>query len=472
VQAWDAGNFVLALDGFALDLHVPHMPGVFWCLIALGRLLRPLTGGNGVAALELVNALAVASALPCGWWLGRSFGGPRVGAWLAGLLVSAPLLWYYASQPLSYGVELGWVVAIGACAWGVAAGDGRLVLPLAALLATAGGIRPNTPLFLLPLVVGACWRGWRRGVAGWRFGAGIALGLGLLAAWGGAFLREVGGFERFWPLFRAWKGDHSGQSRDGGFGGNLWLLLRTIGLTAPAGLALALFRSTPRDASSLSAAEQRWRVVFLTLWIAPPALYLVVVHFTRMGHATTLLPGVLLTLAWRLGAPSGSSGGPLRWPRDLALVVALQCVLFLVVPGDRFAASLRAFDREWGQAIAAALRFDPATTLVITTGRANLRAFRLPAVHFPAYDHDQADFRLDQQGPAIAVRPPLRRLVVLDRGLRLEPPALPGVRSVRLIPGRLRLLEVPIPVGGLEVERGAVRALPPPADGRADQPPS
>jgi hypothetical protein len=383
------------------------------------------------------------------------------------------LLWYYASQPLSYGVELGWVVAIGACAWGVAAGDGRLVLPLAALLATAGGIRPNTPLFLLPLVVVACWRGWRRGVAGWRFGAGIALGLGLLAAWGGAFLREVGGFERFWPLFQAWKGDHSGQSRDGGFGGNLWLLLRSIGLTAPAGLAVALFRRPGQSrAHGGPAVERRWRVVFLALWIAPPALYLVLVHFTRMGHATTLLPGVLLALAWRLGTPGGSPGGRLRWPRDLALVVALQCLLFLVVPGDRFAASLRAYDREWGQAIAAARRFDPATTLVITTGRANLRAFRLPSVHFPAYDHDQADFRLDQQGPPIAVRPPLRRLVVLDRGLRMEPPALPGVREVMLIPGRLRLLEVPIPAGGLEVERGAVRALPPPADGRADQPPS
>lgn len=567
VQAWDAGNFVLALDGLDLEHHVPHMPGVFWCLIALGRLLRPLTGGDGVAALELVNALAAASALPCGWWLGRAFGGPRVGAWLAALLFSGPLLWYYASQPLSYGVELGWVVAIGGCAWGVAAGDRRLVLPLAALLATAGGIRPNTPLFLLPLVVVACWRGWRQGVATWRFGAGIALGLGLLAAWGGAFLAEVGGFERFWPLFQAWKGDHSGQSRDSGPLANLWLLLRSIGLTAPAALALALFHrrlrsrrhraspnlsaatatsasaeglpatapSAPRDRSAttavpatsaapaalaatgttaattatttglrvppgtgaLTAAERRWRVVFLTLWLAPAALYLVLVHFTRMGHATTLLPGVLLALAWRLGTtsastpgadtsapgtPGGSSRdastiqsrprGVLRWPRDLALVVALQCLLFLLVPGDRFAASLRGFDREWGQAIAAARRFDPATTLVIATGRANLRAYRLPSVHLPAYDHNQADFRLDQQGPTLAVRPPLRRLVVLDRGLRLEPPSLPGARSTMLIPGRLRLLEVPIPPAGLEVERGAVRALPPPADGRGHQPPS
>ena len=65
-----------------------------------------------------------------------------------------------------------------------------------------------------------------------------------------------------------------------------------------------------------------------------------------------------------------------------------------------------------------------------------LDGLALPSVHFPAYDHDQADFRLDQQGPTIAVRPPLRRLVVLDRGLRMEPPALAGVRDVMVLPGR------------------------------------
>ena len=474
VQAWDAGNFVLALSGFDLAGHVPHMPGVFWCLIALGRLFRPLFGGDGVAALEWLNALAAAAALPCGWWLGKAFAGPRVGAWLVGLLFSAPLLWFYASQPLSYGAELGWVVAIGCCAWLLAEGDQRFVLPLAVLMATAGGIRPNTPLFLLPLVVVACWRGWSKGVALWRFGAGITLGLGLLAAWGGAFFAEVGGFERFWPLFQSWKGSHSEQSRSGGVLGNLWLLLRSVGLTAPAGLALALLwprRPSAGAPALISPQPSRWRWLFLALWILPSALYLLLVHFTRMGHATTLLPAVLLALAWRLGG-NGRAGGVLRWPRDLALVVALQSLLFLLVPGDRFAASLRDYDREWGQAIAAVQRFDPATTLVITTGRSNLRAYRLPSVHLPAYDHDQADFRLDQAGPSITVRPPLERVVVLDRGLRMEPPAVEGLRSTDVIPKRLRLLEVPIPPGGLEVERGAIRALPPAADAGPRKPAS
>ena len=61
--------------------------------------------------------------------------------------------------------------------------------------------------------------------------------------------------------------------------------------------------------------------------------------------------------------------------------------------------------------------------------------------------------QLDQQRETIAVRPPLQRVLLLDRGLALEPPSLPGVRVEPLIPGRLQLIEVPVPPGGLEVGR-------------------
>ena len=81
-------------------------------MISLGRWTRPLLGGNGVAALEMVNAVVSAVALPCGLLLGYRLGGWRTAWWLVALLFSAPVLWFYASQPLSYGAELGWVVAL------------------------------------------------------------------------------------------------------------------------------------------------------------------------------------------------------------------------------------------------------------------------------------------------------------------------------------------------------------------------
>ena len=474
VQAWDAGNFVLALDHFDPLRHQPHLPAVFWWLIALGRLARPLVGCDGVAALELVNAVASAVALPCGLLLAYRLGGWRTGWWLVGLLFSAPLLWFHASQPLSYGAELGWVVAIGWVAWCVSEGEAWALPPLAPLMATAGGIRPNTPLFLLPMVLACCLRGRRLGLPPVRLAAAVALGFGVLALWGQAFLEEAGGFASFWPLLRGWQQQHSDQAAGGSLA-NGWLLLRTIALTAPLGLAFALvgMARRPRVAAGAgvdvagttgagveAAGARRWRLVFLLLWIAPACAYFLLVHFTRMGHATTLLPALLLLLALRLSvAPAPAPAGPLRWPRDLLLVLLLQSLVFLVVPGDRFAAVLRGYDHDWGLAIRAARAYDPATTLVVTAGRSNLRAYRLPSVHLPAYDHGEADLELDQHSEEIEVRPPLRRVVLLDRGLVFQAPSLPGVRRQLLIPGRLQLLEVPVPPDGLLVGRRELEPL-------------
>ena len=85
-----------------------------------------------------------------------------------------------------------------------------------------------------------------------------------------------------------------------------------------------------------------------------------------------------------------------------------------------------------------------ATTLVVVSGQRNQRAWRLPSVHLPAYDHGEADLELDQRHDTLPVLPPLRRVVFLDRGLVMTPPSLPGVRTEELIPGRLRLIEVPV----------------------------
>jgi hypothetical protein len=472
VQAWDAGNFVLALTDFDLDRHQPHLPGCFWWLISLGRLSLPLTGGNGVAALELVNALVSAAALPFGWILARRWGGLRAAWWMVALLFSSPLLWFYSSQPLSYGTELGWVTAIACCAWFVAEGDQRFLPPLALLMATAAGIRPNTPIFLLPLVLVCCLRGSRRGLKPWRLLVAVALGLGVLAWWGQAFLEEAGGLGPFWSQLMAWKGDHTQQASGRGMLGNGWLLIRTVALTAPAGLALALATSKAgpitKAPGPLPRQERIWRRWFIALWAVPSASYLLAVHFTRMGHATTLLPALLLLLSARLAERTGGAGA-LRWPRPLLLVLALQCALFLLMPGDRFLENLRSYDHEWGLAIRAVKRFDPATTLVVVTGRSNRRAYRLPSVHLPAYDHGEADLVLDQRDESIEVRPPLRRVVLIDRGLSVQPGDVPGGRFESLIPGRLQLIDVAVPASGLEVSRRQVKPLPPaePAPGAA-----
>jgi hypothetical protein len=276
--------------------------------------------------------------------------------------------------------------------------------------------------------------------------------LGVLVGWGQAFLTEVGGLGVFWPKLMGWRAVHSQQASDHGLFSNAWLLLKTIALTAPFGLALVLVRRH-------RPARDPWRTWFLGLWLTPAALYFVLVHFTRMGHATTLLPALLLLLSlWLSG--SGSSLPAAPWSRDLVWVVVLQSLLFLLVPGDRFASELRSYDHDWQLGIRAARGYDPATTLVIITGRPNLRAYRLPSIHIPAYDHGDADFVLDQRDDHIDVIPPIQRVVVLDRGLALPIPDGVGTQIKELRPGRMRLLELTVPPEGLRVGRRRIQTLP------------
>jgi hypothetical protein len=252
-----------------------------------------------------VNALVSAAALPFGWILARRWGGQRAAWWMVVLLFSSPLLWFYASQPLSYGTELGWVMAIACCAWFVAEGD---------------------------------------------------------------------------PL--------------------------------------------PRQ-------ERLWRRWFIALWVLPSAFYLLVVQ-----------------------------------------VLTLQCALVLLVPADRFLENLRSYDRDWSLAIRAVKRFDPATTLVVVTGRSNRRAYRLPSVHLPAYDHGEADPVLDQRDESIKMHPPLQQVRLRDRGLSVQPGDVPGGRFEALIPGRLQLIEVAVPASGLEVFRRQVKPLRPTQPAPSDSAPS
>ena len=127
-----------------------------------------------------------------------------------------------------------------------------------------------------------------------------------------------------------------------------------------------------------------------------------------------------------------------------------------VVAGARLVASgrqpgLRADGVSYPFAIAEARRFDAATTLVVASGSREERAHRLPSVHLPAYDHDRSDYVLDEVQERIPARPPLRRVLLFDRGLAVPAPAVAGTVTRTLIPGRLRVHEVPVPASGLQV---------------------
>ena len=60
----------------------------------------------------------------------------------------------------------------------------------------------------------------------------------------------------------------------------------------------------------------------------------------------------------------------------------------------------------------------------------------------------------------VPARPPLQRVLLFDRGLAVPAPTVAGTVTRTLIPGRLRVHEVPVPASGLQVGWRSVEVAP------------
>jgi len=150
--SWDAVDFALALDRFDLLAMQPHVPGYpFFVLPAM--LLRPLFGGDAVAALAAVGALLYASAVVPMYRLARA----ALPAWPA---AGVTAIMQAASYPgLSAALPMSEAAAVGALWWYLYAAFAafrapRFALRLlpAALFGLLMGIRLSYLAFALPLL--------------------------------------------------------------------------------------------------------------------------------------------------------------------------------------------------------------------------------------------------------------------------------------------------------------------------------
>ncbi|HZG88093.1 nucleoporin-interacting protein [Paenibacillus sp.] len=150
--SWDAVDFALALDRFDLLAMQPHAPGYpFFVLPAM--LLRPLFGGDAVAALAAVGALLYASAVVPMYRLAREALPARPAAGVVMLMQAASYPGLSAALPMSE------AAAVGALWWYVYAAFAAFRAPRfavrllpAALFGLLMGIRLSYVAFALPLL--------------------------------------------------------------------------------------------------------------------------------------------------------------------------------------------------------------------------------------------------------------------------------------------------------------------------------
>lgn len=211
----DSVNFALALHEFAVAKHQPHPPG-YPVFVALGRAARAVAPaawpGLSPSALD-ARALALCGTilgafgtLSLWWFLHRLDGDARRALAATALTVLSPLVWFEASRPMSdvSGLAFTWTAQALIVAWmagarrspsGRRVGDeshqtapatgeaprALLLVAAAFLSALAGGVRSQTIVLTLPLLLLALvWapREWvlRRRVA-LAYAAGLAIWL-------------------------------------------------------------------------------------------------------------------------------------------------------------------------------------------------------------------------------------------------------------------------------------------------------
>jgi 4-amino-4-deoxy-L-arabinose transferase-like glycosyltransferase len=355
---WDSVNLANGLARLDVLNEHPQPPG-YILYVWLCRLVSIATGGAAAAdanaAMVWVSVIASGGAVALLYLLATDLSGQRQGVVAAAMLASSPLFWFYGEIALPHALDALLVIAAvwllarvrrGQRGWEPArvtphAAPPPGALPRAgpsaylavAVLALAGGVRPQTLAFLLPLALYALWP------LGWRWMLGAAIGGGILClGWLLPLLASTGGlapyldktttylarFEAETSLFRG--AGWPGLMRNG-----RKLALYTAYALLPALPALLVVpRSVGRHPRRALDGAPAGGWTFLALWVAPALLYYAVIHMGQQGLVFIYLPALILVAAWMLVTRLGER--PLTLGLVTLAAAIVSAVTFVALP--------------------------------------------------------------------------------------------------------------------------------------------
>ncbi|MEB3883450.1 hypothetical protein [Lyngbya sp. CCY1209] len=425
----DEGHFAMAVREFDVSRNQPQMPGMFIIFIWMARFFN-LFIDDPTLSLVAVNIVASGVTVAALFLLGNAWYNRRVGWSVSLLALTSPLFWYYGETAFSHALEFCWVVLIYLAAYYTGLGDRRALFSLAILMGLAGGIRPSTPFFLLPLALVAVFFGWRRSRktdsqnSFTFFQVILAFGVGWLAValWFVPLIASAGGWQSYWELVQNWLPVHTTRQDADSLGevfDNVMVLMkayfRVVGLAI-----IPMFWMLVRDRTAIGYLIRRdWKIQSSFAALIPGLLYFSLVHLRRKPQTFTIMPAVLimggLTMVWwgdRLSKYHRQA-----WAIVTAAIVGLNGLFFLFgPPGMPTAGELRRFNLDVGERIEFVRdRFPPETTVVLTRDY----YYRLMDLYFQNYQLPDLSHDLDED--AIVLPPHIRTLVLFDDRIFSEP---------------------------------------------------
>lgn len=388
---WDSINFAFALERFDVSVGQPHIPG-YILYVLLGRAVDAIFQ-NPQQSLAYISMIGSASAVVAIFFLGRAFYDVRTGIIAALFLATSPLYWFYSEVALPHSFDCFVVIVSVWMFYRIAQGQAKLAIPAAIWLALAGGLRPQTQVFLLPLALYAYWQ------IAWVLRL-ISLTVLILVdfSWFLPMITMSGGFSRYFEIFRSFYLSFNKSTSivsGGGLKGIEKNLLKLGMYTAYAWLAGAI----PLLAAGLSGIRnpEQWREALrfdqrakiLLLWVIPPLAYYVFIHMGQQGLIFIFLPALILV--------SAASFNRLNWKRSsyrTAALLALVCInvfVFLLLPtfpvGSEIIKvltldTIQQHDETYLARINAVKNeFHPENTLLLSTG------WRFPQYYLPEYEY-------------------------------------------------------------------------------------
>jgi hypothetical protein len=327
---WDSSQFERGVEKFDISLHQPQPPGYpLWILALKG--LTPITDQANSAQVLLALCFTGAGLLFFAS-LAREALGDRAGLAAAALLGFSPVVCVHAITPLTYAVDLFASCSIGWLAARLWRGETRWAPPAFVVTAITAGFRQSGATLLLPLLVVALWRSWRRQRS--AAVAAIVAGAVFWLAWYIPCARLSGGFSRLAAMDRE---QMTGAVRTTSvlFGAplmvhahmgvdvSLYLVLALVGLALPLAASEARLWRGQRIAPQCMPTP-----MFLSLWIVPNLAVIYLLHCGQPGYVLLSLPPLVL-LGARLALPALN-----RWQWTGAVVaVGLAAGYF---PYERF----------------------------------------------------------------------------------------------------------------------------------------
>ncbi len=399
---WEAANFALGTQLFNVGLQQPHPPG-FPYFVGMGALLNLIFGDANAALVTVSVLLEVVAVVALYRFASLVF---SEGAGLAaGLLLAASVsFWSYGEVALAYPALAAFGALTAYFAYQTAFLERPRLFACALTYAIGTGFHPNLALFLLPLLVIACWR-----QPPLRVVTALAIAFGGVLAWLIPTALLSGGPGSYWATLNAyWSVAANVSYASGGFGSYLAAVNAYLGGAdsvsyAPAAQGSGGLLANLQDSAAYlfyalyaealvvvtglllllwkrPAGRDLWFYLFLAAWGAPMGLFYIFVHIGDPGNAFYLLPPVLL-----LGIGGWSRWFQQRSEQTLSLVVSgfalvlmANAFLFFLFEQPLTLSGLRTSDRAVGATLSYLSTYEPPEVLVLSNDSHTRFRYYLP----------------------------------------------------------------------------------------------